>query len=591
MPHSTRSPLRFTVLISMIVASLVVPTPAHAMSSPLVDVVSLGSPTTPVILSISGLPQAENNFDRDQAQVTARLTRPDNVAITVNGYWYQEYKLQNINGNRNMMKVGEPHWRLAFSSTVAGRYSLEVLATIKGEKYTLPLYTVETNYSVIPKIKAQGKSFTRGDQPFIPIAYNIAWAGRFEEVERYDRWFSQASKAGVNVARVWMASWSLGIEWTDTGLGDYTKRLDRAWLLDQVFLLAAKYGIGINLVFINHGAFSTSTNPEWYSNPYAKENGGPLASAAEFATNDVAWKFWERRLRYIVARYSAYPSLMTWEYWNEVNFTPITSVDLKNWIIKSNKVLEEIDAYRTLRTNSWSSGASLQDWNDLDYAVTHVYDPSDPIKSLTVQAEALRKVVTNKPILVGEMGSGTVSEDPFSDPRGLHLHNSQWAATFVGFAGPASYWWWDNYIEPLDLWGHTKGLNILTKDLDPASMQMARIYGVTQTSILTLTSPESVIGWIRHNNFDRSAKTQLLLDAAIEALKTKKKINTNFPDPVSKGGTILVPVAQSGSYKVRFLNTFTGATIRVQTIKSDTATLKILVPKFTGDVAFRIDRV
>ncbi len=575
----------------MIVASLVVPTPAHAMSSPLVDVVSLGSPTTPVILSISGLPQAENNFDRDQAQVTARLTRPDNVAITVNGYWYQEYKLQNINGNRNIMKVGEPHWRLAFSSTVAGRYSLEVLATIKGEKYTLPLYTVETNYSVIPKIKTQGKSFTRGDQPFIPIAYNIAWAGRFEEVERYDRWFSQASKAGVNVARVWMASWSLGIEWTDTGLGDYTKRLDRAWLLDQVFLLAAKYGIGINLVFINHGAFSTSTNPEWYSNPYAKENGGPLASAAEFATNDVAWKFWERRLRYIVARYSAYPSLMTWEYWNEVNFTPITSVDLKNWIIKSNKVLEEIDAYRTLRTNSWSSGASLQDWNDLDYAVTHVYDPSDPIKSLTVQAEALRKVVTNKPILVGEMGSGTVSEDPFSDPRGLHLHNSQWAATFVGFAGPASYWWWDNYIEPLDLWGHTKGLNILTKDLDPASMQMARISGVTQTSILTLTSPESVIGWIRHNNFDRSAKTQLLLDAAIEALKTKKKINTNFPDPVSKGGTILVPVAQSGSYKVRFLNTFTGATIRVQTIKSDTATLKILVPKFTGDIAFRIDRV
>ncbi len=523
--------------------------------------------------------------------MTARLTRPDNVAITVNGYWYQEYKLQNINGNRNIMKVGEPHWRLAFSSTVAGRYSLEVLATIKGEKYTLPLYTVETNYSVIPKIKTQGKSFTRGDQPFIPIAYNIAWAGRFEEVERYDRWFSQASKAGVNVARVWMASWSLGIEWTDTGLGDYTKRLDRAWLLDQVFLLAAKYGIGINLVFINHGAFSTSTNPEWYSNPYAKENGGPLASAAEFATNDVAWKFWERRLRYIVARYSAYPSLMTWEYWNEVNFTPITSVDLKNWIIKSNKVLEEIDAYRTLRTNSWSSGASLQDWNDLDYAVTHVYDPSDPIKSLTVQAEALRKVVTHKPILVGEMGSGTVSEDPFSDPRGLHLHNSQWAATFVGFAGPASYWWWDNYIEPLDLWGHTKGLNILTKDLDPASMQMARISGVTQTSILTLTSPESVIGWIRHNNFDRSAKTQLLLDAAIEALKTKKKINTNFPDPVSKGGTILVPVAQSGSYKVRFLNTFTGATIRVQTMKSDTATLKILVPKFTGDIAFRIDRV
>lgn len=589
--HSTRFPIRLAAVISLFAATLIAPTQTQAASTPLVEVVSLGSPTTPVILSVNGLPQASNNFDRDQALVTARLTRPNSSVISVDGYWYQEYKLQNINGNRNIMKVGEPHWRMAFSSTVAGRYSLEILATIKGEKYTMPLYTVDTNYSVIPKIKTEGKSFKRGDSPFIPIAYNIAWAGRFEEVERYDRWFSQASKAGVNVARVWMASWSLGIEWTDTGLGDYTKRLDRAWLLDQVFLLGAKYGIGINLVFINHGAFSVSTNPEWYSNPYFKENGGPLASAGEFATSEIAWKYWERRLRYLVARYSAYPSLMTWEYWNEVNYTPIATGDLKSWIVKSNKVLDESDAYRTLRTNSWSSGASLEDWSNLDYAVTHVYDPSDPIKSLTVQAEALRAAVPNKPILVGEMGSGTVSEDPFSDPRGLHLHNSQWAATFVGFAGPASYWWWDNYIEPLGLWGHTKGLNTLTKGLDPASMQTSRVYGLPLTSILTLNSSETVIGWIRHNNFDRSAKTQLLLDAAIEALRTKKKMNTNFPDPISKGGTILVPVGQSGSYKVTFINSFTGATIRVQTMKSATATLKILVPKFTGDIAFRIDRV
>ena len=577
--------------ITLLAAIFIAPVTAKAMSAPLVEVISLGTPTTPVILSIKSLPSAENNFDRDQALVTARLTRPDNSVITVDGYWYQEYKLQNINGNRNIVKVGDPYWRMAFSSTVAGRYSLEILATIKGEKYTIPLYTVETSYSTLPKIKTEGKSFKRGDKPFIPIAYNIAWAGRFEEVERYDQWFSQASKAGVNVARVWMAAWSLGIEWTDTGLGDYTKRMDRAWLLDQVFMLAAKYGIGIDLVLINHGAFSTSTNPEYYSNPYAKENGGPLASAAEFATNEIAWKFWERRLRYIVARYSAYPSLMTWEYWNEVNFTPISSTDLKKWIIKSNTVLDQSDAYRTLRTNSWSSGASQQDWSDLDYAVTHVYDPSDPIKSLTVQAEALRGVLTNKPILVGEMGSGTVTEDPFSDPRGLHLHNSQWAATFVGFAGPASYWWWDNYIEPLGLWGHTKGLSKLTKDLDPASMQTARAYGITSTTILTLNSPETVIGWVRHNNFDRSAKTQLLLEAAIEALRTKKKINTNFPDPVSQGGPISIPVAQPGSYKVSFFNTFTGTTMRVQTIKSAATTLKILVPKFTGDIAFRIDRV
>jgi hypothetical protein len=361
--------------------------------------------------------------------------------------------------------------------------------------------------------------------------------------------------------------------------------------LDQVFAIAAKYNIGIDLVLLNHGAFSTTTNPEWYSNPYFASNGGPLASPGEFATNDVAWKFWERRLRYIVARYAAYPSLFTWEWWNEVNFTPITSADLAAWIKKSNSILDQWDPYNTLTTSSWSSAASLQNWDNLDYAVTHVYDPSDPIKSLTVQADALRAAVPNKPILVGEMGSGTLTEDPFSDPTGLHLHNSQWAATFVGFAGPASYWWWDIYVDPLGLWPITNGLSKLTKDLDIATMQQARVSGIPLTTCLTLTNAKATIGWIRHNNFDRSAKSQLLLEAAIAALKSKKKIQTVFPDPVSKGGNLVVPVSQPGSYKVVFMNTFTGAIVSQQNLSTKSASVTIKVPKFTGDLAFRIEAV
>jgi hypothetical protein len=443
----------------------------------------------------------------------------------------------------------------------------------------------------MPKVVTSGKSFLRDSKPFVPIAYNIAWANRYEELEKYEQWFSKASKAGVNVARVWMAAWSMGIEWTDTGLGDYSKRMDRAWILDQVFIIAAKYNIGIDLVLLNHGAFSTSTNPEWYSNPYSASNGGPLANPGEFATNDVAWKFWERRLRYIISRYGAYPSLFTWEWWNEVNFTPISSNDLTSWIKKSSSVLGQWDPYNTLRTSSWSSAASMQNWDNLDYAVTHVYDPSDPIKSLTVQADALRTAIPNKPILVGEMGSGTLTEDPFSDPKGLHLHNSQWAATFVGFAGPASYWWWDTYIDPLGLWAHTTGLAKLTKDLDVATMTQSRVIGIPLTSCLTLTNSTTTIGWIRHNYYDRSAKTQLMLEAAIASLKTKKPIQTTFPDPVSKGGNLTMPVTKSGIYKVTFLNTFSGALASQQSISSKGLNVTIKVPKFKGDLAFRLEAV
>ena len=578
-------------VISFLLVIQLNPLIAQAATEPSIELISLGSTTMPVVAGIKGLPTVENPFDSTQASIKVNITRPDNSTISANAFWYQEFKIQNINGQRSALKVGEPYWRVAFSSVISGKYTLTFDTRIKGEVIPLKTFEVSTNYQTLAKVVTSGRSFMRGNQPFVPIAYNIAWANRFEEIEKYDQWFSQASKAGVNVARVWMAAWSLGIEWTDTGLGNYSKRLDRAWILDQIFAIAAKYNIGIDLVLINHGAFSTSTNPEWYSNPYSSSNGGPIANPGDFATNPEAWKFWERRLRYIVSRYSAYPSLFTWEWWNEVNFTPISSNDLTAWIARSSKVLDETDSYRTLRTSSWSSAASMQNWDNLDYAVTHVYDPSDPIKSLTVQADALRSAVPNKPILVGEMGSGSVTEDPFADPTGLHLHNSQWAATFVGFAGPASYWWWDIYIDPLNLWGHTKGLTTLTRGLDVATMKPNRVPGIPSATTLTLSNSRTVIGWVRHNNFDRSAKTQQLLDAAISALKSKKKIQTTFPDPVSKGGKITIPVDVNGSFTVTFLNTFTGAQISSQRIQSIANSLQLSIPKFTGDLAFRVERV
>jgi len=579
-------------LVAFVCLGLIsIPLPSHAETSVQVETISTGSATAPVIVAVNGLPEVANPFDPSQAKVAVSIARPNGTTIKTEGFWFQEFTIQNINGQQSTKKVGSPYWRISFSSTVPGTYSLTIQSEINGSKLAPVTHSVTTNYATKAKVITSGRSFVREGIPFVPIAYNIAWANRFEELEKYDQWFSKASKAGVNVARVWMAAWSLGIEWTDTGLGDYSKRLDRAWILDQVFALGAKYNIGIDLVLINHGAFSTTTNPEWYSNPYSASNGGPLANPGEFATNEIAWKFWERKLRYIIARYGAQPSLFTWEWWNEVNFTPITSADLAAWIKKSTAVLDEWDAYNTLTTNSWSSSASMQNWDNLDFAVTHVYDPSDPIKSLTVQADALRAAVPNKPILVGEMGSGTVTEDPFADPTGLHLHNSQWAATFVGFAGPASYWWWDIYVDPLNLWPITNGLSKLTNGLDIATMTPGRASGVPLATALTLTRVNATIGWVRHNNFDRSAKTQLLLDAAIAALKTKKPIQTVFPDPVSKGGNLTVNVGANTTYTITFYNTFTGKVLGTQKAVASNQKLVIKIPKFTGDIAFRAEAV
>ena len=548
----------------------------------------IGATNRPIQLSISGLPEVANPFDPAQADLIATIDAPDGSRIIIPMYWYQEFLPVSGLSQTPERAVGTPEWRVKFRSTVAGKYRISVTATMNGSKVVIPDFEVTTTYKSVDPIRTNDNYFTQGKSVFIPIAYNIAWASRYEELARYDRWFKAAAAGGVNVARVWMASWSLGIEWNDTGLGDYTKRMPRAWVLDQVYKIASKYGIYIDLVLINHGAFSVSTNAEWFSNPYYKGNGGPLSDPGEFATNIEAKKFWERRLRYIAARWSGETNQFSWEWWNEVNFTPLGGQTLTDWITWSDSILKKYDPYKTLTTTSWSNAASLQDWSPVDYAVVHVYDDKDPIKTLSVQAEAMKSVVPHKPILVGEMGSGTTTEDPFTDPTGLHLHNSQWAATFVGFGAPASYWWWDIYVDPLGLWGHTKGLSMLVAGTNPAQMKRISVLGIPNTSTLLLQDENVTLGWIRHNDYDRSAKTRLLLEESIKALKTGKKPKTEFPPPKVKSQNIKIPVPTPGNYKVDFMETLSGRSLGSTTASTASTSLQIRIPDFTGDVAFKI---
>jgi len=553
--------------------------------------ISKGSATSPIELAVSGLPKGSNPFDPSSANLVANISFKSGKSIQEPLFWYQEFQnFQNYN-DFSTKSIGVPEWRLRFRALETGKISVTITGHIDQSPISLETYQLDVDYQTEVPILISGRGFYQGDAPFIPIAYNMAWAGRYKELIKYKQWFKSASAGGVNVARVWMAAWSLGIEWADTGLGNYENRLQNAWTLDQIFKLANQYNIRIQLVLLNHGAFSESTNPEWFANPYNKLNSGPLTSPSEFASNQIAIKFWQQRLRYIASRWAAYPNLFAWEWWNEVNFTPIPQDELSRWMKDSKALLVKYDPYGNLTTTSWSTAGTVRDWDPVDFASVHIYDSNDPVYVLKNVAEAMREYLPNKPTVLGEMGSGTNTEDPFADPNGLHMHNAQWAATFLGFNSPASYWWWDTYVDPLNLWGHTKGLSKLIANLDLVKMSQVEVPSIKDTRTFLLANNSVVIGWTRLNNYTLSAKRDFLLKASIAALTSKKPINTNFPTPKSKGGLLSIPVAQEGNYNVTLMKTISGQTIAKQNSKSVGKTLKIKIPPFTGDIDFRIEKL
>jgi endo-1,4-beta-mannosidase len=106
----------------------------------------------------------------------------------------------------------------------------------------------------------------------------------------------------------------------------------------------------------------------WVSNPYNAKNGGPCARPADFWTNPEARRLYQKRLRYLIARWGYSPNLFAWEFWNEVPETPATAA----WVAEMAAYLKRHDPNRHLVSTTYGDSAT---WKcpDVDFPMTHMY--------------------------------------------------------------------------------------------------------------------------------------------------------------------------------------------------------------------------
>jgi hypothetical protein len=67
-------------------------------------------------------------------------------------------------------------------------------------------------------------------------------------------------------------------------------------------------------------------------------------------------------------------------------------------------------------------------------------------------------------------------------------------------------------------------------------------------------------------------------------------LQTKFADPVVKAEAVKIPVLVAGNYFIKFMETQSGKVISTVKVATTTTTLKFTVPKFTGDIAFRVEK-
>jgi hypothetical protein len=539
--------------------------------------------------SVRITPEPANPFDPAEADLRAVFEAPDGRRFEAIGFWYQGFARALVGGREQLEPVGEPHWRVRFTPDRPGEWRWHwTLRTPDGTaaSETARFAVRATQHPGFLRPSPRDPRYLAFDDgtPFFAVGENTGWydaRGSFA----YDAWFGRLAAEGANYGRLWMPSWAFGIEWNDTGLGQYRERLGRAWQLDTVLEAAEREGIYVMLSLLNHGAFSTFANTEWEANPYNAENGGPLDFTVQVFTNPEARALLERRFRYVVARWGWSTHLLAWELWNEVDLVSVVYVapDVTRWHRELAELLRALDphdhlitsshAQRTLHRGVWNQGG-------LDFTQIHFYaDSFPPQRNLArnvIDWTGERFAATGRPVLFGELGvdSRGPAETRAADPEGIGIHDGLWAGVVSGGIGTAMSWWWDNLIdlEPeryYPMFGalarFVRGVAFDREGFVPAD---AAVTGAARPVVaFGLAGERNVLVWLKDDAFQWYAPQSALVAGATLELR-----------------------GVEGAWCARFYDTWAGAWGPQLPVRAHGGRLVLAVPDFAGDAALRLSR-
>jgi Domain of unknown function (DUF5060) len=409
-----------------------------------------------------------NPFDYGQIAVSATLRSPSGRVQVIDGFFAQDFRFANMAGS--IAAVGSGGFKLRFAPTETGIWAYTVRCTTptgmaQSEVQTFLCTTAATVHSRRGWVRSGGSSnyfhFDNGD-PFVPVGLNICWPGFQNAFSDYSRWLGKLEANGGNFFRLWLCHWGLGLEWRGSsyeGLGRY--RQDQAFYLDWLFDYCAARGIGVQWCLQHHGQVSTKVNSNWSESPYNATNGGPCVSTRDFFTNPTARTHTLNLYRYIVARWGYARSIAAWELFNEVDWTDDFQAilpEVRAWHAEMGAFFKKNDPNLRLVTTSFAEERfDAPTWNgiDIDFTQTHHYVNTPHLERILNNSADQYLNAYDKPTLHGEFGlAANALVSSSRDPGGIHLHNVLWGSLFSGATGTAMSWWWDNYVEPRNLYAH-----------------------------------------------------------------------------------------------------------------------------------------
>ena len=422
----------------------------------------------------------DNPFDPRQVEVEATFSAPSGRTMSVPGFYTQDYSRRLEKNREVLIPRGRPEWKVRFAPREIGEYVYTVRVRDGDLLESEPRRFTCTSSDRPGPVRVSEKDpqyfeFENGEF-FYPIGHNIPATYNVKAAERlglhvlkhegtfaYDRFLEGMARAGENFARIWLASWSFGLEWTRRydiaykGLGRYN--LENAWRLDYVLEQCRRRGIYVQLALTTFGHYrSAEFEGDWSYSPYNQANGGPLSSAAAFWSDPRAQESYRRMLRYVTARWGYDTTITSWELCNEIDLVDGYAQQraaIVQWHRDCAAALRRTDQGRRLITTSfanWTHDDAILSLPEISYSSTNRYETDVP--SILQEVYALKSRY-RKPAIVTETGQDFKGAGPETTERYIPI--CIWSSYMMPFAGSAMQWWWD-FIDDRDLYFHFRPL-------------------------------------------------------------------------------------------------------------------------------------
>lgn len=423
----------------------------------------------------------ENPYDYNQIVVQGRFITPSGDTVLVDGFYLQPYAKPDLDRGTTTSD-GPPEFRIRFAPPQSGTYELEAIVTnTTGSATSSPIVftaQVGTGHATKGFVRTSTSSYLRFEDQstFVPVGQNIAWYNSNAIVSYYE-WLTKLAANGGNFFRLWQTHWGLGLEWLQSGYeGLMQYRQIRAFYTDWLLEFCAEKDVYVMYCLQHHGQVSTEVNPNWQENPYNAINGGPCENTWDFFADSTAIALTKNRYRYVVARWGYSRNIMAWELFNEVDWTDQFEQHrelVAEWHLEMADYLKTIDPNQHLVSTSYARDQydeAVWSSDQIDFTQTHYYFETPNLERIIARGTQHHLQAFEKPTLNGEFGiTHNGSNLSQKDPDGIHLHNGMWGAFFSGGLGSGMSWWWDQYMDPANLYYHFASLRERTDALNWAA--------------------------------------------------------------------------------------------------------------------------